>query len=643
MNILIPFVVFLPLLFGLYLYNVKSEKRLWKTAISVVIIELIGVIALFFAYQSNHDISIGLNMFSGFGINFKLNEFGLLFAIVACILWTVSTICAEEYFSHHVENLNRYYASLLITLTGCLGIFYASDLFTLFVFFEVMSFLSYVWVAQNQDEKSVNASGSYLAYAVIGGLSILFGLFILYAYSGDLSIENLGTLFTEYNGSMGLYIACFSMFIGFGAKAGAFMLHDWLALAHTASPAPASGLLSGLLTKTGVYGIILVSLRIMSFSSKWAMFIFVLSMFNMLFGAICAFFSNDLKRTLAFSSVSQIGFILWGVGLTLILGEHNTIAGTGTIFHMVNHSLIKIVLFSVAGIVYQNVHSLDLNKLQGYGKDKPWLKGIFAVGAMSIMGIPLFSGYVSKTLLHEAVVEYLHLHHDGVLFFQISEWLFLLAGGFTFAYMLKLFICIFVRKPKEEHHKNKKYATKKTLFALSFVCVLLFGLGVVPNITFDKIGDFMLHFMGTHTLDHAVSYFAWANLKGAVISAVIGLVLYFVVAEKTIARKDTGYSDIIKTTWTVECMIYKPLIAFFSLFFAFIARIFDVFTDLFVVLLNRVFFKSVKIPRDFFEGALENKIQEKTTAHITYSLAYSLLLFGVGFMVTIFYLLIVVF
>lgn len=643
MSILIPFVVFFPLLVGVYLYNVKNEKLLWKIAISTVVIELLGTVLLLFAYNANHDISIGLNMFSGFGISFKLNEFGILFGIIASILWCVSTVCSEEYFAHHAKNLNRYYASLLITFTGCLGIFYASDLFTLFVFFEVMSFVSYIWVAQNQDEKSVNASESYLAYAIIGGLSMLFGIFILYSLSGDVSIENLSTAFVEYREQTNFYIACISILVGFGGKAGMFLLHDWLALAHTASPAPASGLLSGLLTKTGVYGVLLVTLRIMSFSKSWAMIIFIISLFNMLYGAICAFFSNDLKRTLAFSSVSQIGFILWGIGLSVILEDHNTIATNGTIFHMVNHSLIKIVLFSVAGIVYQNVHSLDLNKLQGFGRDKNWLKGIFAVGAMSIMGIPLFSGYVSKTLLHEAVVEYLHLYTEGLLFFQISEWLFLIAGGFTFAYMLKLFICIFVRQPKEQHHDIKEYATRKTLVSLSVVCSLLFILGFIPNITFDRIGDFMLHFMNAHELDHAVSYFSWTNLKGSIISIVIGLFLYFVIAEKTIARKDKEYSDIIKPTWTIECQVYRPLISFLSFFCAFIARIFDVFTDVFIVLLNRIFFKAAKIPRTFFEGPRMPKEHEKTTAHISYSLAYSLLLFCVGFMITILYLLIIVF
>ena len=123
-------------------------------------------------------------------------------------------------------------------------------------------------------------------------------------------------------------------------------------------------------------------------------------------GALLAVFSVDLKRTLACSSMSQIGFILVGVGMQGLLGEENLPAVHGTLLHMVNHSLIKLVLFMAAGVVFMNVHALDLNEIRGFGRKKPLLKSVFLAGALAIGGIPLFSGYISKTLLHESILEY---------------------------------------------------------------------------------------------------------------------------------------------------------------------------------------------------------------------------------------------
>ena len=121
-----------------------------------------------------------------------------------------------------------------------------------------------------------------------------------------------------------------------------------------------------------------------------------------------ALFSVDLKRTLACSSMSQIGFILTGISMSCLLGDHGSLAAYGSTLHVLNHSLIKLTLFVAAGVVYLNVHSLDLNDVRGFGRGKPLLMVTFLSGACSIAGIPGFSGYVSKTLLHESIVEYIH-------------------------------------------------------------------------------------------------------------------------------------------------------------------------------------------------------------------------------------------
>lgn len=640
LNILMPISMFFIIVYGFFTYKIKNSNTLWKSTVFAIALQVVINIILILNFNSLSGHTVSYNMFSDFGIGFRMNSLGILFALIASVLWLISAITSKEYFQHHNENLNRYYSSLLVTLGGCLGVFYAQDLFTLFVFFELMSFSSYLWVAHNQDERSVTASNSYLAFAIVGGLSMLLGVFILFFINADISLVNLTETFSKYNKEPLLILSGFLMFFGFGAKAGAFMLHDWLPLAHTASPAPASGLLSGILTKTGIYGIIILTIKLLPTSKNWAMFILILSLCNMLVGAVFAFLSNDLKKTLAYSSVSQIGFILWGVAFTSILGEHNTIAAFGTVFHMINHGFIKVILFSCAGIIYTNAYSLDLNVLQGYGKDKPWLKVVFGIGALSIAGIPLFSGYVSKTLLHEAVVEQMHFFHENLMMFKTMEILFLIAGGFTFAYMLKLFICLFIDKPKEKNFKKDNYVSKKTVIALSAAALFLVVLGITPNITFSAIGNFVAEFLGAHGLHEKIAYFSLANLKGSVISITIGLFLYFIVARNTVIAKN-GYKDPWNPYHTIENVIYKPLLTTICFVLTFFARVFDILTDVFVWIMNRLFFKSIGIPKSFFEGKVVDEKRRKDAPHITYSLAYSLLLFGIGLIFTLVYLLII--
>ena len=206
------------------------------------------------------------------------------------------------------------------------------------------------------------------------------GLFLLYYQTGTLQISEL------YEACQGknVYAAALCLLVGFGAKAGAFPLHIWLPKAHPVAPAPASALLSGILTKTGIFGILVISCQILFHDELWGTFILMIGVITMFLGALLAVFSIDFKRTLACSSVSQIGFILVGVGMQGLLAEENALAVRGTFLHMVNHSVFKLVLFMTAGVIYMNVHKLNLNEIRGFGKKKPLLAGIYLMGALGI-------------------------------------------------------------------------------------------------------------------------------------------------------------------------------------------------------------------------------------------------------------------
>lgn len=521
--------------------------------------------------------------FCGMGMHLRLDGFRLVYVLIAIVMWTVCGLFSLEYMRHY-EKRGRYYVFFWITFLATAGVFLSADLYTTFIFFEIMSFTSYVWVAFDEKKESLRAAGTYLAVAVIGGLVMLMGLFLLYDMTGTLEIDGLAgaaEIILSGNGVYGpqgpvrLYVAGGLLLFGFGAKAGCFPLHIWLPKAHPVAPAPASALLSGLLTKAGVFGIVIVSCVMFQADRNWGLLVAVLGFITMFLGALLALFSVNLKRTLACSSVSQIGFILTGTGMCCLLksvGAGNGLAVRGTFLHMVNHSMFKLVLFLCAGAVFMNLHQLDLNDIRGFGRRKPALLFCFLMGALGISGIPMWSGYVSKTLLHEGIVEYGEMLAQGIgtafgggigsagggtylaggiyglgavlgspALWKAAEWLFLLTGGMTLAYMLKLFIALFVdRHPVRQQEfdaMSSDYMNPVSRAALCISAAVIPVFGSFPQLFMDRAADLGQGFFHGDLPGHKVSYFAAGNLKGAAITIGIGIVLYVVVVRGLLMEK----------------------------------------------------------------------------------------------------------
>lgn len=643
--LLLP-MVFIPILLGFLPLFVKNVKNINLVLVIACAIELVLCVYFLLTAPEYAESVVDLSWFGGFGIAFKVNGLGVLQAVLASVIWVGASIFSLEYFEDKTKNLRRYYAFFSVTFGATLGVFLANDLFTLFVFFEVMSFASYALVAHDQNEASSKAGNTYLVVAVIGGLSMLAGIFMINALAGTTVIDQLVEACKPFYNSSKLLIAGFLVFTGFAAKAGAFPVNGWLPKAHTAAPAPVSAALSGILTKCGIYGIILVTFRILQGNTPWAIFILIIGVLTMVIGAFFAFLSTNLKETMAYSTMSQIGFIIIGISMAQLLGSHGTIAVYGTVLHMLNHTLIKLVLFTCAGVIYKNTHTLDLNKLQGYGRNKPMLAIFFGTASLGIMGVPLFSGYISKTLLHEAIVEQIAAvagNTDVTTMLQVVEILFLVSGGLTVAYMTKLFICLFIKKPKETHGTTEKpYISLQTGAVLSVVSGLIFAFGAFPTYTLDKIAAITADFMGIHALEESVHYFAMINLEGAAISITIGIFVYFVIARFVIFTKEDGYKNPWNKDISTENLFWKPLV--FGLVpysLGFFGRIIDKSSEMLLLVVLKMFFKPEKIPKAFFNSekqAEDEKVQSPAIS-ITYSLSYSLLLFGIGFMVTMLYLL----
>jgi len=554
MDILIYTVVFFPFAaaFLSYLLGRKTKAGRDLFVCFAVGIEFAASLLLFARGCRAENVLVTVPGVCGFGLAFTVDGFRSIYAVIAALMWLVTSLFSPEYFAHY-RNRNRYYLFLLITLGATEAVFLSADLYTTFVFFEIMSLCSYVWVAQDEKKDALRAGGTYLAVAVIGGMVLLMGIFLLYQEAGTLMIADL----PEKLSGKALWPAALCMFVGFAGKAGAYPIHIWLPKAHPVAPAPASALLSGILTKTGIFGILVISCKMMLHEALWGAFVLVIGVATMFLGALLALFSVNFKRTLACSSVSQIGFILVGAGMLVLLGEENTLAVRGTFLHMVNHSLFKLILFLVAAVVYQNTHKLDLNDIRGFGRKKPLLCCCYLMGALGIGGIPGWSGYVSKTLLHESIVEYIHAleggHLHGALFtagtMKAIEWIFLLSGGLTVAYMCKLFVAVFLEENRDKAVQNRydagrPYWKSVSAAALTAVACLIPVLGMVPSRTMDALADLAQGFLGVHHAGHAVHYFTWVNLKGSVISVAVGAALYL-----TVVRR-----------WMLAERLYRPLL-----------------------------------------------------------------------------------
>lgn len=602
--------------------------------------------------------------FVGMGLNFTIDGFRIVYCLIAAFMWAMTGLFSVEYFSHY-KNKMRYHFFSIITFIATEGVFLSADFYTMFIFFEIMSLASYTWVAYDEKKDSLRAADTYMAVAVIGGLVMLMGIFLLYSVTGTLKFDELEYAFFDYGVSSldpvsikRLWAAGICMLFGFFAKAGAFPLHIWLPKAHPVAPAPASALLSGILTKAGMFGVLILSCRVFLENDIWGSIILIIGVITMLHGAVLALFSVDLKRTLACSSVSQIGFILVGVGMATLLNEENAMAIQGALMHMANHSLIKLCLFMAAGVVFMNVHKLNLNDIRGFGRKKPLLTYIFLMGALGIGGMPLFNGYISKTLIHESIVEYTELLEEAKVFsfFSVTqikaiEWIFLISGGLTVAYMTKLFICLFIEKNEDDKVQEKydslkeKYMNKVSAFALTLSATVLPVLGLFPGKTLAKMGEMSSKFLHSSEMEE-ISWFSLTNIKGAMISIVIGIVVYVVIVrgflmskneinefgvqnlEDVLSGKNKEESSKLKykmyvNRWNkyldLENLIFRPLLLKFLPFvFGVISRILDSLVDSIVVFLRKTIYKDSKIPSELDEGnvithligAFLNKLQD---------------------------------
>ncbi len=554
---LLLFILVLPMLGALagWLIGRKHEKARNLFGIILTAVEFAAV-CLLSVYIKNGPVCLVIPDIIGEGLYLKLDSLRYIFVFLASFIWLLAAYYSTQYLIKY-KNRNRYYAFFMLTLSSTVGTFISQDLLNLFTFFELMSFSSYLLVIHDEDKYSHKAGASYIAAAIIGGLFLLMGLFLLYDYTGTLNIDLLPDRVEELGAVR--YIIAALMLVGFGVKAGMVPLHVWLPQAYTAAPSSASAVLSGVLSKTGVFGILLTSVVIMKGDFYISSILLLLGFATMLTGGFLAIFQKHLKRILAFSSMGQIGYIIVGIGLIGLLEEHGAIAAYGTLLHIINHSLFKVLLFLSAGIIYLTLQEMNINLIRGFGRKKHLLKLTFLVGLLGMTGVPGFSGFASKSLLHEALVEAQHIYQSKL--FRWAEILFVACSALTVVYMLKIFITVFVENNKDYYGQYKKHMNVRGLIPSVIISLCVILMGFMPELLMKVVSGAMAYLIG-HGDTFEFTLYTAESIYSSAMTLAIGIAAFILVLRKLFRKQVEGqwvYFNPIPDNLNLEEVIYIPL------------------------------------------------------------------------------------
>lgn len=481
----IIFSILFPVLSGIYLLVRKDMKRrknlLWMTGSFLVITGVLVIMAL---YTWQGGIFALFNLTQRLPILFKIDEVSVVFAVMAVIIFLCAGLFSFEYMKHE-EKEKRYYGFYLIVFGILLALCFAGNLITFYLFFEILTLVSMPLVLHNGSREAIMAGLKYLFYSLSGAYLSLFGLYFIERYGNTLTFSAGGVISSQAaaeHEAMLLGIA-FAMLIGFGVKAGMFPMHAWLSAAHPAAPAPASAVLSAVIAKAGVLAVMRVVYYIFGVSflrGTWVQKVWMaLTLLTILMGSVLAYREPVLKKRLAYSTVSQVSYILFGLSVM------NMDALTGGFLHVLCHGFIKAGLFLCAGAIIYKTGKTKVEELRGIGKEMPVLMWCYTILSLGLIGIPPMCGFVSKWYLAEGTLA-------GNLpgFCWIGPVILLLSALLTAGYLLPVTIRGFFPGTDYDYKSlEKKEPSWFMVVPVLTLTALSIAIGLVPNWLIDYLSQ----------------------------------------------------------------------------------------------------------------------------------------------------------
>ncbi len=576
----LPFLIVTIPMLGAIACAVLNRRAALRNFFATVVAFSVFVMALsLYPLVSQGTVIYHLSAFIGLGLFFRVDFTGLVFTLFVSFIWFLVMLNYSG-FAHTESAPTRFQVFMLLTLGGCLGVFLTADFFSLFLFFEAMTVCSYVLVIQDQTEEALAAGRKYLFMGIFGGLCLLSAMLVLLNLTGSLAIAPGLEKLAVSGGNA--YLIALLFFIGFGMKAAAVPLHVWMPRAYEFAPCSVNAISSAAMLKAGAYGLLRVcNLLFAPADPHWALWAFTenlgyvviwAGLLTMATGAVLALFQVNAKRLLAFSSISQMGYIITGIGAAAYLGHHGAMGFAGVTYHIINHAFFKAAMFLMIGSIYLRTGDLNFSRLGGLARSFPVTTAAFLVACLAISGFPGFNGYASKTLLHHAIVE--AFEHHQVMSLWAAEKIFVLASGLTFCYILKLFTAMFLGEP---HPGNGELAAETGLERFvfgTFAAVVLIG-GLFPQ---NVIKHLIIPMTVGFPYDpYAVKYvaktnvFALPDLWGIATSLFIGGIVY-----STLRRSDfkvTPPNLPLPRLVGIEDWLYQPVLTILLFAYAAVGRL----------------------------------------------------------------------
>lgn len=414
-----------------------------------------------------------IELFPGVSFQFRVDAFGLFFATLASCLWIATSIYSIGYMRGlQSASQTRFFFCFALALHGALGIAFAGNLLTLFIFYEILTVSTFPLVAHKETEEAISGGRKYLAYLLTGATLIILAMGFTYTLSGNLNFKAGG--FLKGYGTDSLLVLIFAVFIiGFGTKAALMPLHEWLPTAMVA-PTPVSALLHAVaVVKAGVFCVLRVILYVFGpqllAELNLSLLLAYVASLTILVSGMFALAQDHLKRRLAFSTINNLAIIILGASLLSPSGI------IGSIFHIAAHGFMKITLFFVAGAIYVKTHKEKVSELDGIGKAMPVTMASFAVAALGISGIPPMAGFISKW--------YLCL---GSLEAKEMLFLFVLLGSavLDIAYFVPIIYHSFFKKPSGDPFPRWDEASLWMVVPIAFCAISSIVLGLFPDTIF---------------------------------------------------------------------------------------------------------------------------------------------------------------
>jgi len=453
----------LGLAFCVPLFGMASRRAASFVPVIAALLNVIMAIRLL-PEALEEPIVVCLGGFSApFSITLFAGPLGLLLAALVALAGFVIAVYAIR--SIDTGATTKYHTLYLLLLVGATGVVLTGDIFNLFVFFEILCISSYALVAYLGDRGGLEASAKYLIQGAVGSGLFLLGIGLLYGLTGTLNMagiaERIGTV-----GSVPAFVSLALIVTGLGVEAAIFPLNAWLPDAHSSATSTISAILSGIAIEVGLYAVVRIVFTVFG-ATDLLFFLVFLGVLTVLVGELCALAQSNIKRMLAYSSVGQIGLILFAISLA------SSEAVTGGLFQLISHTLSKVVLFLAVGYMIHRSGSKEISSLEGMGQRMPLTSLAFAVAAFSLVGLPPFAGFPSKFMIVRAAVA------EQATIVLVLVALVLVATVIEGAYFFRVVQRLYFKRGEKQTVRQE--APSSALVPIFMFVALIIAIGVYPD------------------------------------------------------------------------------------------------------------------------------------------------------------------